>query len=160
MATALSTEMDEEPSLCNLSLAVDCTLSLGSSLSRAPEAPATRLSRAGSPDPDLALSLSVRSEGVDAARRRTVEHDRSEQDMSWGSSCIRSDSDATPEYYPPVHTHLLALPSDHLFSCKRFLRSAYLTCGCFWRSCGVQSSSLAEAIHSLLVSDHVVKIIR
>ncbi len=111
MAAALLTEMNEERSLCNLSLAVDCTLSLGSTLSRAAEASAARLSRAGSPDPDLALSLSVGLESVDAARRRTVEHDRSEQDVSWGSSCLRSDSDATPEYYPPVlTTHLLCNP--------------------------------------------------
>jgi hypothetical protein len=99
VAAPLATELDEEASLCDLSLAVDCTLSLGSTLSRTAEAPASRLSRAGSPDPDLALSLSVRSEPADASRR---EHDRSEQDMSWGSSCIRSDSDATPEYYPQV----------------------------------------------------------
>lgn len=135
VATALAMEMDEEASLCNMSLAVDCTLSLGSALSRAVEAPASRLSRAGSPDPDLALSLSVRSERVDVSRRRTVEHDRSEQDMSWGSSCIRSDSDATAECYPQVPTH----PVTCRFT--RFL-PFFLSCRRSFRVCLLRLASL------------------
>lgn len=87
----------EEPSFCNLSLAVDCTLSLGSTTSRTDVA--ARLSRVGSPDPDLVLSLSVRSEPVEPSRRT------SEQDMSWGGSCNRSDPDVSPEYYPQVLEH-------------------------------------------------------
>jgi hypothetical protein len=75
----------EEPSFCNLSLAVDCTLSLGSTTTRT-ENPA-RLSRAGSPDHDLEWSLAGRSA-------------HSEQDnLSWGGSCNRSDSEG---YYPQV----------------------------------------------------------
>lgn len=91
----------EEPSFCNLSLAVDCTLSLGSTTTRTENA--ARLSRAGSPDHDLAWSLSVRSERVDASHRANCEQDRSEQDnLSWGGSCNRSDSDLSPGYYPQV----------------------------------------------------------
>ncbi|KAG0565210.1 hypothetical protein M758_8G168500 [Ceratodon purpureus] len=124
VAIASPKEMEEEPSLCNLSLAVDCTLSLGSTLSRTVEAPASRLSRAGSPDPDLALSLSVRSERVDGSRRHTVEHDRSDQDMSWGSSCIRSDSDATPEYYPQVSERVARVGDGAKRSFKAWPRSS------------------------------------
>lgn len=82
----------EEPSFCNLSLAVDCTLSLGSTTSRT-DIP-SRLSRAGSPDQDLDWSLSVRSEREVATQR--------EQDLSWGGSCNRTDSDLSPEFYPQV----------------------------------------------------------
>ena len=95
----------DEPSFCNLSLAVDCTLSLGSSTTRT-ENPAC-LSRAGSPDHDLAWSLSVRSERVDASRRPNCD-DRSQQDnLSWGGSCNRSDSDVSPDYFPQVITNPL-----------------------------------------------------
>ncbi|KAG0565211.1 hypothetical protein M758_8G168600 [Ceratodon purpureus] len=91
----------EEPSFCNLSLAVDCTLSLGSTTTRT-DNPA-RLSRAGSPDHDLPWSLSVRSDRVDPSRRADCEQDRSEQDnLSWGGSCNRSDSEVSPGYYPQV----------------------------------------------------------
>ncbi|KAG0601181.1 hypothetical protein M758_11G090400 [Ceratodon purpureus] len=91
----------EEPSYCNLSLAVDCTLSLGSSTSRG-EIPA-RLSRAGSPDQDLAWSLGVRSDQrVDPSRAHTCEADRIEQAMSWGGSCDRSDPGVSLEYFPQV----------------------------------------------------------
>lgn len=80
---------------CNLSLAVDCTLSLGSTTSRG-EIPA-RLSRAGSPDQDLTWSLAVRS---DPSRAHTCEQDRTEQQaMSWRGSCDRSDP---LEYFPQV----------------------------------------------------------
>ncbi|XP_024403006.1 uncharacterized protein [Physcomitrium patens] len=82
----------EEPGYCNLSLAVDCTLSLGSTTSRI-DIPA-RLSRAGSPDQDHPWPLTVLSE--------RVERDRSEQDMSWGGSSNRSDPDISPEYFPQV----------------------------------------------------------
>lgn len=85
----------EEPSFCNLSLAVDCTLSLGSTTSRT-DIP-SRLSRAGSPDQELPWSLFVRSERVDPSRG---------QDLSWGGSCNRSDLDSTPEYYPQVNSSL------------------------------------------------------
>jgi hypothetical protein len=90
----------EKPSFCNLSLAVDCTLSLGSATTNTSrtDSPA-RLSRVGSPDPDLALSLSVRSE-QQPSRLRTSE--TTEQDMCWGSSCNGSDPDVSPEYYPQV----------------------------------------------------------
>lgn len=88
----------EEPSFCNLSLAVDCTLSLGSTASRT-DIPA-RLSRAGSPDQDLEWSLSVRSEhDREVPSRRASEQG---QDLSWGGSCNRSDPDLSPEYYPQV----------------------------------------------------------
>lgn len=97
----------EEPSYCNLSLAVDCTLSLGSTTTslRTAEIPA-RLSRAGSPDQDLTWSLAVRSdhhravvEDHPSSRARTCEPD--EQAMSWGGSCCnRSDPDVSPDYYP------------------------------------------------------------
>lgn len=82
----------EEPSFCNLSLAVDCTLSLGSITSRT-DIP-SRLSRAGSPDQDLDWSLSVRSEHEVPTQR--------EQDLSWGGSCNRTDSEHSPEFYPQV----------------------------------------------------------
>lgn len=87
----------EEPGFCNLSLAVDCTLSLGSTTSRT-DIPA-RLSRAGSPDQDLEWSLSVRSERADPPRLGS-DHG---QDLSWGGSCNRSDPDLSPEYYPQVN---------------------------------------------------------
>jgi len=87
----------EEPSYCNLSLAVDCTLSLGSTTLRTNEIPA-RLSRAGSPDQDLTWSLAVRS--GDPARRTCEEP---EQAMSWGGSCCnRSDPDVSADYCPQV----------------------------------------------------------
>lgn len=87
----------EEPSYCNLSLAVDCTLSLGSTTLRTKEIPA-RLSRAGSPDQDLTWSLAVRS--GDPVRRTCEEQ---EQAMSWGASCCnRSDPEVSPDRYPQV----------------------------------------------------------
>lgn len=83
---------------CNLSLAVDCTLSLGSTTLRT-DAPARPL-RVGSPDSGLALSLSVRSvQGIEPSRRTSGQQ---EEDMSWGGSCSRSDPDVSPEYYPKV----------------------------------------------------------
>ena len=93
----------EEPSYCNLSLAVDCTLSLGCTTSRG-EIPA-RLSRAGSPDQDLTWSLAVRSDQrVDPSRTRTCEPDASaEQAMSWGGSCDRSDPGVSLEFFSQVH---------------------------------------------------------
>lgn len=79
----------EEPSYCNLSLAMNCTLSLGSTTSRT-DIPA-RLSRAGSPNQNLAWSISVHSD------REVPSLDKSDQDVSWGGS---SDPDGSPEYYP------------------------------------------------------------
>ncbi|XP_024360216.1 uncharacterized protein [Physcomitrium patens] len=95
-----SVGMDE--SICgDPSLAVDCTLSLGSSATQRMDIPA-RLSRAGSPAQDLVWSLSARSEPADALTRHTCEQDVSEQGVSWDVSSSRSDPDATPEYQPQM----------------------------------------------------------
>nr|ART92259.1 GATA transcription factor 1 [Physcomitrium patens] len=94
----------EEPSYCNLSLAVDCTLSLGSSTTLRTGGGGSiipaRLSRAGSPDHDLTWSLAVRS-------GRTCEPaEPAEQAMSWGGS---SDV-VSPDYYPQVDDAVKAWP--------------------------------------------------